>query len=62
MGLCIMLLCPRCKRYVKYYDCTPCSYSETDLTHCGKASSGFSLTPYLESFTPILGLGTPVFG
>ena len=25
------------------------------------ASSGFSLTPYLESFTPILGLGTPVF-
>ena len=23
--------------------------------------SGFSLTPYLESFTPIFGLGTPVF-
>ena len=23
--------------------------------------SGFSLTPYLESFTPTFGLGTPVF-
>ena len=23
--------------------------------------SGFSLTPYLEYFTPIFGLGTPVF-
>ena len=23
--------------------------------------SGFSLTPYLESFTPSFGLGTPVF-
>ena len=23
--------------------------------------SGFSLTPYLEYFTPIIGLGTPVF-
>ena len=23
--------------------------------------AGFSLTPYLESFTPIFGLGTPVF-
>ena len=23
--------------------------------------TGFSLTPYLESFTPILGLETPVF-
>ena len=23
--------------------------------------SGFSLTPFLESFTPIFGLGTPVF-
>ena len=24
-------------------------------------SPGFSLTPYLESFTPTFGLGTPVF-
>ena len=24
-------------------------------------NSGFSLTPYLESFTPTFGLGTPVF-
>ena len=24
-------------------------------------SAGFSLTPYLESFTPTFGLGTPVF-
>ena len=24
-------------------------------------ASGFSLTPYLESFTPTFGLGTPVF-
>ena len=24
-------------------------------------AAGFSLTPYLEYFTPILGLGTPVF-
>ena len=23
--------------------------------------SGFSLTPYLESFTPTFGLGTPIF-
>ena len=27
----------------------------------GSYSSGFSLTPYLESFTPTFGLGTPVF-
>ena len=26
-----------------------------------KVISGFSLTPYLESFTPIFGLRTPVF-
>ena len=26
-----------------------------------KVSPGFSLTPYLESFTPTFGLGTPVF-
>ena len=26
-----------------------------------KYGSGFSLTPYLESFTPTFGLGTPVF-
>ena len=25
------------------------------------ANSGFSLTPYLEYFTPFFGLGTPVF-
>ena len=25
------------------------------------ALAGFSLTPYLESFTPTFGLGTPVF-
>ena len=25
------------------------------------AAPGFSLTPYLESFTPTFGLGTPVF-
>ena len=24
-------------------------------------TAGFSLTPYLESFTPTFGLGTPVF-
>ena len=24
-------------------------------------NTGFSLTPYLESFTPTFGLGTPVF-
>ena len=27
----------------------------------GIGNSGFSLTPYLESFTPTFGLGTPVF-
>ena len=26
-----------------------------------KQNTGFSLTPYLESFTPTFGLGTPVF-
>ena len=26
-----------------------------------KNTAGFSLTPYLEYFTPIFGLGTPVF-
>ena len=25
------------------------------------SSAGFSITPYLESFTPTFGLGTPVF-
>ena len=29
-------------------------------TGCG-LQSGFSLTPYLEYFTPTFGLGTPVF-
>ena len=28
---------------------------------CGDIDTGFSLTPYLESFTPTFGLGTPVF-
>ena len=28
---------------------------------CIKEDAGFSLTPYLESFTPTFGLGTPVF-
>ena len=28
---------------------------------CLQIVSGFSLTPYLESFTPTFGLGTPVF-
>ena len=27
----------------------------------GRKGAGFSLTPYLESFTPTFGLGTPVF-
>ena len=27
----------------------------------GKLCAGFSLTPHLEYFTPIFGLGTPVF-
>ena len=27
----------------------------------GEVLTGFSLTPYLESFTPTFGLGTPVF-
>ena len=34
------------------------------LTHTKKpwrCAAGFSLTPYLESFTPTFGLGTPVF-
>ena len=30
------------------------------VDHCD-LYSGFSLTPYLESFTPTFGLGTPVF-
>ena len=37
---------------------------KVDLWEClerVKLVSGFSLTPYLESFTPIFGLGTPVF-
>ena len=28
---------------------------------CQDEKAGFSLTPYLESFTPTFGLGTPVF-
>ena len=33
----------------------------TETSGCVKRFSGFSLTPYLEYFTPIFGLGTPVF-
>ena len=33
-------------------------YPRTALFVC---STSFSLTPYLESFTPTFGLGTPVF-
>ena len=32
--------------------------SQTNLAY---PNSGFSFTPYLESFTPTFGLGTPVF-